>query len=63
MHAILTNDSTPIVALPLFFIEWRNYVRINDCIWNLDTEDPKSPVTVRIEAEKDRLKSLSNLTP
>jgi hypothetical protein len=61
VYAILANGYTQIVALPLFFIEWRNYVRINDCIWNLDMEDPKSPV--RIEAEKDGLKSLSNLTP
>jgi len=61
VYATLANGYTQIVALPLFFIEWRNYVRINDCIWNLDMEDPNSPV--RIEAEKDRLKSLSNLTP
>ena len=61
VYAILAHGHTQIVALPLFFIEWRNYVRINDCIWNLDMEDPNSPV--RIEAEKGGLNCLSILTP
>ena len=59
VYAILANGSTAIVALPLFFIAWRNYARINGCIWNLDAADSESPVTARIEAEKGRLKSFS----
>ena len=61
VYAILANGHTQIVVLPLFFIEWRNCVRINDCIWNLDMEDPNSPV--RVEAEKGGLNCLCILTP